>query len=103
EYAALRWAAQRGVEARFIDLPVGVALAALAEEDTASSDSVDDLDVEGTIAARLGARSFEEAWEAHLEAPAHDARGWSAAITAYAELIRGGGRRRARERDAVMA
>ena len=108
EYVGLVWAARRGVPARFIDIDVGTALAMEMEDVEPSSDgagpgpSGDEL--EETIAARLGLRTFEEAWEAWVEAPRHDAARFHGAITAYADLIRAqGDRRRSRQRDAVMA
>jgi hypothetical protein len=110
EYVALAWAARRGVPARFIDIDAGTALAIEAEDHDAEpspdggdgGDGGDDLEAE--IAERLGLRTFEEAWEAWIEAPHHDPARFGGAITAYADLVRArGDRHRARQRDAVMA
>ena len=108
ELIALAWAARRGVPARFIDVDVGTALA-MEVEDLPSDDSAEAIApggdaLEAAVAEALGLRSFEEAWEAWVEAPAHDAARFREAITAYAELVRDQGeRRRSRQRDAVMA
>jgi Family of unknown function (DUF5682) len=131
ELVALRWAAAHGVPARFIDLDVGVALAVHEGDgsgatsgdrsddgdgesgDGASADSADPagsgdppqapavpLDV--ALAARLGWRTFDEAWDALIEAPDHAPGDVAAMLLAYADLIRD----RAPlglARDAVMA
>jgi len=114
ELVALVWARARGVPARFVDVDIGTALAmeredsasgsASGSDDSAEAIAPDGDALEAEIAARLGLRTFEEAWEAWVEAPAHAPAAFQEAISGYAELIRSRGeRRRARQRDAVMA
>lgn len=130
EYRALAWAAQRGVESAFIDLPVGHVLAidladgALVDEDGASAAIDPEVAAGGSseeaggaphesdpfafhraIASSRGDRSFEEFWEATFEAPAHAPSDFRAALLAYAELVREHVpiRDRDRTRDAWMA
>src|SRR5262249_13388139 len=118
ELVALRWASAHGVPARFIDAPVGVALArsraapALevhgdGDDDTPpdSDDSPDDVPGRGEeppLARRTGMRSFDEAWDALIEAPHHAPADVRALLLAYAELVRATSHRDA-ARDAVMA
>ncbi len=97
EYVALAWAHARGARIELIDVPIGTALAlASIPGDDGGGESFDD-----SIAEQLGMRSFEEVWEAYVEAPAHDAARFGEALTAYAELVHCGPR--VRQRDAVMA
>jgi len=105
EYVALAWAHARGVRYELIDIPIGTALA-IAGDDRLdrSSSGGDEVPVDERVAEQLGMRSFEEVWEAYVEAPAHDAAQFAEAITAYADLVRDhDGAARARQRDAVMA
>ena len=117
ELVAIRWARAFGAEVRFIDLPVGVALATMRaqpglevhEGDGESFESSDDrssdassADPDPDFAARVGMRSFDEAWDALIEAPAHDPDGVRTILIAYAQLIRVAAPRDAM-RDAVMA
>jgi hypothetical protein len=106
ELIALAWASARGVAVRFVDVDIGTALA-MEREDVSSTEtppSDEPAGFEDEIAARLGLRTFEEAWEAWVEAPRHEAAAFQEAITGYAELIRSrGDRARSRQRDAVMA
>lgn len=91
EYVALAWSKRRGVEARFIDLPVGQSLALRRDdhgptgEGSASSELPS---LEESAARARGLRSFEELWEACYEAPAHDDASFRAAILAYADVVR---------------
>jgi hypothetical protein len=91
ELVAIRWAAAHGAEVRFIDLPVGVALATMrarpglevhegegesfdggsderSSESGESGESADSgeriADPDPDFAARVGMRSFDEAWDA---------------------------------------
>jgi hypothetical protein len=109
ELIALAWASARGVAVRFVDVDIGTALA-MEREDVSATETPSDTPsddgggFEDEIAARLGLRTFEEAWEAWVEAPRHEAARFQEAITGYAELIRSrGDRARSRQRDAVMA
>ena len=129
EYVALRWARQRGAAAAFIDVPAGAVLARDAgrprgrrrgrapdvdaggtgpDVDLVVVDDTDDTDdgisIELAAARATGHRSFEEMWEALVEAPDHDTASFSAALIAYADAVRGGGDRAwHRARDAHMA
>jgi hypothetical protein len=124
EYVALRWAAEHGVEARFIDVTVGqaLAMARLRPPGDGGGDGDGDghvvpppgasetLDappprrIDERIAERVGLRHFDEAWDALIEAPRHGADDFRALLLAYADLIR---ERRDRSwdraREAVMA
>lgn len=63
----------------------------------------DELAIELAAARATGHRSFEEMWEALIEAPRHDVASFSAALLAYADAVRGGGDRAwHRARDAFM-
>ncbi|MDP2345163.1 MAG: DUF5682 family protein [Deltaproteobacteria bacterium] len=110
EYQALKWAQEHGVEARFIDLTIGQSLARADQHD---DDDDDDDDDEGApnsftrFGLARGMRSFEEAWEAFFEAPAHDDASFKSALLAYADVVRSLRLTRAssqihRARDAVM-
>lgn len=86
EFVALKWAAEHGAAARFIDMTVAQSLAHrdqdLVRDAEDSSVSVNEL-----AAERLGFRSFEEMWEASFEAPSYDPESFSRALIAYAEAI----------------
>lgn len=105
EYVAMAWAHARGARIELIDVPIGTALAITRDDPLdRSSSGGDDEPVDERVATMLGMRSFEEVWEAYVEAPAHEPARFDEAITAYAELVRDrDGRDRARQRDAVMA
>jgi hypothetical protein len=102
EYVALRWAAEHGVRAALIDVPVGVALAAHDRGEARGSEPAGD-GVEDAAARARGFRSFEEFWEASFEAPAHEPAGFREALLAYAGLVRCRSRPRDAARDAFMA
>lgn len=106
EYVALRWARAHGVGCAFIDVPSGSGLgwrraAAEAAPDIESGE----VSIEQAAAEAAGQRSFEEMWEAFVEAPEHDVESFSAALLAYADALRAGGGERGfhRARDAHMA
>jgi hypothetical protein len=104
EYVALRWAGAHGAAAELIDLPSGVVLArpprAAAEADVGDDG---ELPIELAAARATGHRSFEEMWEALVEAPRHDDASFRAALIAYADAVREGGDRAwHRARDAYM-
>lgn len=134
EYVALEWAARRGARAMFIDIPVGQALAPMpadrstpretereglggaeeemapdtardaAEQGSVGGETHEEVLIEVACARARGMRSFEEFWEASFEAPAYEPDDFSAALIAYAELVRHSGDRLVhRARDAVMA
>lgn len=132
EWVALRWAREHGAVARLIDWPTGVALAADAEDEAAATcraaqpegasageavaavdaaNAVDaedpvTLDTGAALAARFGARSFEEFWEAWFEAPEYTPARFAAALDAYAEHLAAATLtrdRRSAQRDAYMA
>ncbi len=122
EFVALSWARVEGVQARLIDWPTGVALAADREDCTAAAarsddqeacaasanEDPDDLPLDGrqTLAERFGARSFEEFWEAWFEAPEYTPSRFSEAIDAFAEHLADTATRidhRTAQRDAFMA
>lgn len=96
EWQALRWAAEHGVPARFIDVPVGVALAhdrhATSEPTTSepatSEPAAAPFDPHQAAAQARGLRSFEELWEACFEAPAYDPHELRAALLAHADVVR---------------
>lgn len=106
EYVALKWAQEQGRRAAFIDIPIGVCLAAAA---TAVADVPNDEEpaeprIDALCVAKTGFRSFDEFWEASFEAPQHDADGFRAALLAYADLVRTTERGTFhRSRDAFMA
>ncbi|HTJ41740.1 MAG TPA: DUF5682 family protein [Kofleriaceae bacterium] len=114
ELVALRWAVRNRIDVRFIDLPVGVALATMRATPALEvhGDGDDDPSIEAAdqfptspdpdVAARLGMRSFDEAWDALIEAPHHSPADVRALLLAYAALIRATAHRD-RARDAVMA
>jgi hypothetical protein len=115
EYVALVWAAQHGVPARFIDIDVGTALAMAVARRRVDPDGAGipggvqpvaegdgHLPIDARIAARVGLRSFDEAWDALVEAPAHDAADVRGLLLAYAELLRAERDRDDRGREAVM-
>jgi len=113
ELVAIRWAVAHGVPARFIDVPVGVALATAraavaleihgdGDDDTTTGETLDLDGGDPDFAARTGMRSFDEAWDALIEAPAHAPDDVRALLLAYAELVRATSRRDG-ARDAVMA
>lgn len=100
EYVAAKWAATNGASVEFIDWPAGVALASHDDE----ANDARGPDVNALSAEALGHRSFEEMWEASLEAPAYDPEAFSRVILAYADLVRAAGLSAShRARDAVMA
>ena len=110
EYVALRWATQHGKVARFIDVSAAQSLArdhaetANADDDDASDDDEDsETSPYADIVARSGHRSFEEFWEAELEAPEHTNPAFGEALRELGETVR---HRRndvsSRARDAIM-
>ncbi|HET8772703.1 MAG TPA: DUF5682 family protein [Thermoanaerobaculia bacterium] len=108
EYVALRWAAEAGVEARFIDISTGQSLArdvAALRIDASEPAAEPEESIWDTVAARAGFRSFEEFWEASFEAPDYDEPGFRGALLEYAELVRHEGHELSfhRARDAYMA
>jgi hypothetical protein len=109
EYVALKWASERGAARAFIDVPIGVALAPSKLEPQARAggpDPDDDASVHDRAAQAAGFASFESFWEASFEAPAHDPASFSAAILAYADVVRaadGDADAMTRARDAFMA
>jgi hypothetical protein len=109
EYVALAWAHQHGVAAELIDITTGESLAAREPEDddevedegegegeaedaAAEHDTPPTEDAPGggeqAIAEAHGFRSFEELWEAWFEAPAHGPDEFSAALIAWADVVR---------------
>jgi uncharacterized protein DUF5682 len=122
EYVALRWARENGAEARFIDVPVGVSLSDDARvlregragpaglEAEASRAEASRAEGEGpaqsvfeACAEGAGLRSFEELWEAHLEAPAYEPDEFRGLVVEFAHLVRAHASRAIdRARDAFM-
>jgi hypothetical protein len=115
EYAALAWARQAKVEARFIDITIGQSLASHREEEEEEderSEVADEDDpnerlhampLDRLVAERFGYRSFEEFWEASFEAPKYDEASFRKALVAYADLVRESfPRRYDAARDAIM-
>lgn len=103
EWQALRWAAEHGVKARFIDVPVGVSLAHDRTEEGADDDAQGEpFEVDGESQAKAeprfdpyraaaearGLRGFEELWEACFEAPAYEPQQFREALLAHAALVR---------------
>lgn len=100
EWQALRWAADHQVQARFIDVPVGVSLAhdrraEAAEEIEADDDpaaaalaALEPFDPHQAAAQAWGLRGFEELWEACFEAPAYQPDQFRTALLAHAGLVR---------------
>lgn len=118
EWQALRWAADHGARARFIDVPVGMSLGrerdgdgdddehddAGAEPDGAPSDLAPSdapspepapadapalpFDPHQAAAEARGMRGFEELWEAAFEAPDYHPDQFRAALLAHAALVR---------------
>ncbi|MCA9706462.1 MAG: hypothetical protein KDK70_11485 [Myxococcales bacterium] len=106
EWQALRWARRHGAQARFCDVPVGVALAHQQQQDdrarqgdetleeaapTADASATDDappFDPYRAAAQARGFRGFEELWEACFEAPAYRPEQFREALLAHAELVR---------------
>ena len=105
EYVALAWAHRHGVPIEFIDITTSESLA--AREPDENADVNDDGDGDGAVevdatadaaasarysdyelARAHGFRSFEELWEAWFEAPEHTPESFSAAVTAWADLVR---------------
>lgn len=103
EYVALAWAHQRGVASEFIDITTSESLAVERDVEEAGEEVLD-LPTETAIAAQHGFRSFEELWEAWFEAPDHTAEAFSAAVVAWAQIVRARDRiAYHRARDARMA
>jgi hypothetical protein len=124
EYAALAWAKERGVPARFCDMSIGQSLAydrrapeearddeSIEEDEHAGEEPVEPAGeaierpprLEEQAARAHGFRSFEELWEAWFEAPAYDPDGFRDALIAYAEIVRAqGGPILHRARDALI-
>ena len=102
EYRALRWAAEHGAQARFIDVPVGVSLARDAIEEHGPDEAREDdepgaeadapraldHDPHQRAAEARGLRSFEELWEACFEAPNYTPEQFREAMLAHAALTR---------------
>jgi hypothetical protein len=106
EYVALRWAAAAGARVGFIDLPVGIVLAAQGPalpsakkgkkrkgkapepEPVPVVAPEDRPDVHAEAVRARGVRSFEELWDSAFEIPEHDPDSFEAAMRAYAELVR---------------
>lgn len=104
EWQALRWAAEHGVEARFIDVPVGTSLAHDHDEtggieDEGEGDDGSEIEASTSAAAppfdphqaaarARGLRSFEELWEACFEAPRYEPGQFREALLAHAALVR---------------
>lgn len=112
EYVALKWAAERGKSARFIDVSAAHSLARLDDEDEPPSAGVEqtaaaqdaDLHPYDAIVARSGYRSFEEFWEAQFEAPKHENPTFGEALRELGETARHrrSDERTSRARDAIM-
>jgi len=110
EWQALRWAADHGASARFIDVPVGMSLAHDRREGTEIESEPDDapsqpagapppseaapapealpFDPHQAAAEARGMRGFEELWEACFEAPAYQPEQFRAALLEHAALVR---------------
>jgi Family of unknown function (DUF5682) len=98
EWQALRWAADHGAEARFIDVSVGVSLAHDRStptvdfhdgvDDDEHATSADSFDHHQAAAEARGLRGFEELWEACFEAPAYSPEQFRTALLAHAALVR---------------
>lgn len=109
EWQALRWAAEHGVTARFIDVSVGVSLAhdradegheaIERERDLDEAEHAPDggaqnatrspaFDPHHAAAEARGLRSFEELWEACFEAPDYEPQQFREALLAHAALVR---------------
>lgn len=104
EWQALRWAAEHGATARFIDVPVGMSLGrdrsdeAIEDEGEPASEpapaGADDptpdppFDPHHAAAEARGLRGFEELWEACFEAPAYRPDEFRTALLAHAALVR---------------
>jgi hypothetical protein len=103
EYVALKWAAEKSVESRFIDLSSGQALAKDAKPVEVAEEAEES--IWSLVAERAGFRSFEEFWEASFEAPDHQEKAFREALIAYADLVRNHGPESTyhRARDAFMA
>lgn len=122
EYQALLWAKENAAEARFIDWPAGVALAADAERDEDSNDDQnDDLEEDDAapeeiaddepsnpyqdLAEHFGLRHFDEFWDAWFETPQYQPEAFQSALNAYAEWSAQSRERnpRSAQRDAYMS
>ena len=129
EYVAARWARAHGRRVEFVDLTVGQALAAPADDiperadhepggvepEAGAPEAVEagggaaledepELSAAERVALDRGFRSFEEFWEASFEAPAYDASTFRDALLAWADVVRAERSRPIdRARDALMA
>lgn len=120
EYVALAWAHRHGVAAELIDITTGESLAveradeAVDDEAGDGGDASEERDLppsedaphasEQALALAHGFRSFEELWEAWFEAPDHAPDEFSAALIAWADVVRTRDRSDYhRARDARMA
>jgi hypothetical protein len=104
EYVALAWAHRHGVAFELIDITTGESLAAEREEADEADDGGGHELTEQAIAEASGFRSFEEMWEAWFEAPDHGPDEFSAALIAWADVVRSRDRvDHHRARDARMA
>lgn len=100
EWQALRWAADHGARARFIDVPVGMSLGRDRNEDDESREREHEhepspldepalpFDPHQAAAEARGLRGFEELWEACFEAPAYHPDQFRDALLAHAALVR---------------
>jgi hypothetical protein len=108
EWQALRWAAEHGARARFIDVAVGTSLAhdrgtpavdfhdgtdddehqGHADPSAAAQAPVPPFDPHQAAAEARGMRGFEELWEACFEAPAYHPEQFRDALLAHAALVR---------------
>ncbi len=100
EFQALRWAHEHGAQARFIDWPSGMALAAdaaRAQTDSHRAAAASDEDTRPiapedaapdryrALAERFGLRHFDEFWDAFFETPCYQPASFRDALNAYAE------------------
>lgn len=104
EWQALRWAAEHGARAQFIDVPVGMSLghdrseeadATVEHEHEHEHDAPPEhaelappFDPHQAAAEARGLRGFEELWEACFEAPAYRPAEFHTALLAHAALVR---------------